>query len=81
MAAVRGELPKVIKWLRKGGHVDALRSWEVEGRSLSQACDARVRPLRIQRRQRLTARWHVQVWGTAQTGAHGRSWHDRAVCD
>ena len=31
VAAQRGELPKVVKWLRKGGHVDALRSWEVEG--------------------------------------------------
>ena len=32
-AADRGELPKVVKWLRKGGHVDALCSWEgVEGR-------------------------------------------------
>ena len=28
MAATRGELPKVVKWLRKGGHVDALFSWE-----------------------------------------------------
>ena len=28
VAAERGELPKVVKWLRKGGHVDALHSWE-----------------------------------------------------
>ena len=27
-AAQRGELQKVVKWLRKGGHVDALHSWE-----------------------------------------------------
>ena len=29
-AAAQGELPKVVKWLRKGGHVDALCSWEDE---------------------------------------------------
>ena len=35
-AAARGELQKVVKWLRKGGHVDALFSWEdKQGRSLS----------------------------------------------
>ena len=28
VAAERGELPKVVKWLRKGGHVDALCSGE-----------------------------------------------------
>ena len=32
-AARQGELPKVVKWLRKGGHVDALLSYEVEGLS------------------------------------------------
>ena len=37
VAAERGELPKVVKWLRKGGHVDALYSWEDEGRSFSAA--------------------------------------------
>ena len=36
VAAGRGELPKVVKWLRKGGHVDALHSWEdKEARTLS----------------------------------------------
>ena len=34
-AAQRGELQKVVKWLRKGGHVDALHSWEDEEGSLS----------------------------------------------
>ena len=38
VAAQRGELPKVVKWLRKGGHVDALFSWEnQEGVSISSA--------------------------------------------
>ena len=32
-AAQRGELPKVVKWLRKGGHVDALFSGEIQGLS------------------------------------------------
>ena len=36
-AAKRGELPKVVDWLRKGGDVDALHSWEDEGRSHSMA--------------------------------------------
>ena len=35
MAAEDGELPKVVKWLRKGGHVDALFSWEDEEGSRS----------------------------------------------
>ena len=30
VAAQRGELQKVVKWLRKGGHGDALCSWEDE---------------------------------------------------
>ena len=42
-AAQRGELPKVVKWLRKGGHVDALCSWEDEGGSLSLVAGARWR--------------------------------------
>ena len=37
-SAERGELQKVVKWLRKGGHVDALCSWEGEqGRSRPKA--------------------------------------------
>ena len=37
-AGQRGELQKVVKWLRKGGHVDALCSWEDEqGRRYSSA--------------------------------------------
>jgi ankyrin repeat protein len=35
VAAARGELPKVVPWLHKGGHVDALCSKEEEGRSHS----------------------------------------------
>ena len=36
-AVGRGELQKVDQWLRKGGHVDALCSWEEGGRSRSMA--------------------------------------------
>jgi len=34
-AAARGELQKVDKWLREGGHVDALCKDELQGRTLS----------------------------------------------
>ena len=36
-AATEGEPPKVVKWLRKGGHVDALCSWEDEEGSIARA--------------------------------------------
>ena len=37
LAANRGELPKVVKWLRKGGHVDALFSWDDRSSALLHA--------------------------------------------
>ena len=36
-AATRGELHTVVKWLREGGHVDALCSWEDEEGSIARA--------------------------------------------